>query len=115
MFALRAGARSARLARVPARGMAGGHGPAKEYTGIEKVVRGVLKKDEHLVLGIVGFYATLALLFKMKPSKPAPAAAPIAAAPSTADGDIPSVESPTFSAWIEAPGNADKWFAALAK
>lgn len=52
MFAVRAGARSARVARVPrvqARGMAGhGHESAQQYTGIEKVVRGYLKKDEHV-------------------------------------------------------------------
>ncbi|CAJ1949755.1 unnamed protein product [Cylindrotheca closterium] len=50
--------------QVQRRTMAGG--PAKEWEGIDKVVRGVFPGDHQLALAIMGGYTGLFLIFKMK-------------------------------------------------
>lgn len=60
------------------------------------------------MLAIIGFYATLGLVAKLWPSSkkaPVVAAAPVAAA---STGDVPSIDSPEFDAWISTPGNLEK-------
>jgi len=80
-----------------------GGGPAVEWEGIDKVVRGVFPGDHQLAMAIMGGYTGLFLLFKMKSAitKKAPeekiAAAPAA---SSTDGGVPSIESPEFGEWL---------------
>jgi hypothetical protein len=66
-----------------------------------------------LVIAIMGFWFVVYKGVKalMPDAKPAPASA----AAVTTGGDIPSADSPSFESWIDAPGNAEKWFNNLAK
>ncbi|KAJ0399224.1 hypothetical protein P43SY_001890 [Pythium insidiosum] len=92
--------------RMQTRTMAGHHGPPP--TGFEAKVRAVLPQDYQIVLATLGFYSTIILLFKLKPSKKAveaPAAAPSAAASSS----IPSLFDDEFAEWSKLPGNMDRW------
>mmetsp|Transcript_7472 Transcript_7472/g.11171 ORF Transcript_7472/g.11171 Transcript_7472/m.11171 type:complete len:118 (+) Transcript_7472:78-431(+) len=117
MFALRSLISSKRSAfQNFKRGLAGNHA-VPEYTGIEAKVRKIFVKDEHLVLGIIGFYTIfgmgLKLIFgggdksveedKSHLSK------------SIGGDEIPSADSENFDKWIEVPGNADKWFESFEK
>lgn len=81
----------------------GGHAPAPEWEGIDKVVRGVFPADYQLALAIMGGYAGLFVVVKIggamggkKKEEPAPA--PVASsAPSTG---VPSIESPEFDEFL---------------
>lgn len=59
-------------------------------------------------MAIMAFYATLIFVVKASGSKKAPA---VEATPtvSVIAGDIPSIESPEFDAWVSTPGNLEKW------
>ena len=61
-------------------------------------------------MGIIGFYFSLYLLAKLIPSKKK-VAAPEAAHASTSAGEIPSIDSPEFAAWISADGSIEKLLA----
>ena len=67
-----------------------------------------------LVLGMIGFYATLFGLWKVKASFASPPEVHAVAAVAHG-GDIPSVDSPEFAAWIDAPGNIEIAIASLDK
>ncbi|GMI43432.1 hypothetical protein TrCOL_g4279 [Triparma columacea] len=89
-----------------------------EYEGFEKVVRGVLPKDEHVVAGILGGYFALYLVFKgVSAVGGKKEAAPVvaAAAPASASSAIPSVEDENFGKWIEEPSNLEKIIASIEK
>mmetsp|Transcript_13530 Transcript_13530/g.27630 ORF Transcript_13530/g.27630 Transcript_13530/m.27630 type:complete len:116 (-) Transcript_13530:97-444(-) len=105
-----------RLARASQRRQFGAQAEV-EYEGFEKVVRGVLPKDEHVVAGILGGYFALYLVFKGVSAvggKKDAAPAPVAAAPSTSSA-IPSVEDENFGKWIEEPSNLEKLVASIEK
>ncbi|CAM9482139.1 unnamed protein product [Heterosigma akashiwo] len=79
------------------------------------MVRKFLPKDEHVVLGISGFYLTLYGLSKIGgggKKEEAPAAAPVSIGTST---NIPSIADEKFSEWAEIPGNMEKWVDSLEK
>lgn len=62
-------------------------------------------------MAILGGYFGLFLTYKIvsafgKKKEPVVEAAPAA----SAAGEIPSVDSPAFDAWVSAPGNIDKFF-----
>merc|ERR1712183_107330 len=86
--------------------------------GFDDTVRKYLKKDEHIVLAVLGMYAGIIGLVKIKSSlskKPVPApikAAPVAvAAVGTAESkwgfEFPTMEN--FDAWGENDENWKKW------
>ena len=87
---------------------------AKTKQSFDDTVRKYLKKDEHIVLAVLGVYAGAFGLFKLKSaltSKPVPAPA-AAAAPSTsaigADGFVWPTEA-TFDEWEKHPKNWAKF------
>ncbi|CAN0451105.1 unnamed protein product [Ascophyllum nodosum] len=99
-----------------------GSGAAPKYEGFEAKVRAVMPKDEHLVVGIAGFYVGLYGLFKVvsamfsSPKKKlgeiqAPAAA--ASAP-TSDSEIPT-GGDDFYKWLEGEDNMEKYLATIEK
>lgn len=60
-------------------------------------------------MAIMAFYAALIFVVKASGSKKTPA---VEAAPtvSVVAGEIPSVDSPEFDAWVSTPGNLEKLF-----
>eukprot|EP00559_Dactyliosolen_fragilissimus_P003963 CAMPEP_0184855124 /NCGR_PEP_ID=MMETSP0580-20130426/443_1 /TAXON_ID=1118495 /ORGANISM="Dactyliosolen fragilissimus" /LENGTH=118 /DNA_ID=CAMNT_0027349553 /DNA_START=50 /DNA_END=406 /DNA_ORIENTATION=+ len=84
---------------------------APEWTGIDKVVRGVFPEDYQLAGAIIGGYVGLITIFSLK-SKMSPAPEPVVAAAtpvSPSAGDIPSVDSEAFSTYIENEDNLMRW------
>ncbi|DAZ92576.1 TPA: hypothetical protein N0F65_012806 [Lagenidium giganteum] len=97
-----------KLNAVPSRLMSGGHGHGgPPPTGFEAQVRAVLPQDYQIVLATLGFYSTIILLFKLKPSKKQVEAAPAAA--SSSSSAIPSILDDEFDAWSQIPGNLERW------
>ena len=61
-----------------------------------------------VVMAIMGFYVSLYFVSKaLSGGKKAPVEA-VASAVSVNAGDVPSIESPEFDAWISTPGNLEK-------
>ncbi|CAH0484500.1 hypothetical protein KXD40_007257 [Peronospora effusa] len=88
------------------------HGPAAPEGSLEAKVRHYLPKDYHIVLATLGAYATIIMLFKLKPSKKK--AEEIVATPSSSNSNstltsIPSLFDDEFDEWSKLPGNMDKW------
>mmetsp|Transcript_17056 Transcript_17056/g.24928 ORF Transcript_17056/g.24928 Transcript_17056/m.24928 type:complete len:134 (-) Transcript_17056:138-539(-) len=103
---------------TPARAFGGGHGPPPPTDGIEGMVRKYLPNDEHMALGIMGFYGVAYGLFKLTSGGKKEEEAKVeAAAPSTAAAgdEIPSMADEKFDSWSEIPGNMEKWVASLEK
>eukprot|EP00549_Striatella_unipunctata_P003064 CAMPEP_0118673994 /NCGR_PEP_ID=MMETSP0800-20121206/642_1 /TAXON_ID=210618 ORGANISM="Striatella unipunctata, Strain CCMP2910" /NCGR_SAMPLE_ID=MMETSP0800 /ASSEMBLY_ACC=CAM_ASM_000638 /LENGTH=100 /DNA_ID=CAMNT_0006569141 /DNA_START=91 /DNA_END=393 /DNA_ORIENTATION=- len=74
--------------------MAGGHAPAPEWTGIDKVVRGYFPQDYQLAMAVLGGYFTL-ITISMIPGKKKPVkeeAKPAAPAATTGSSEILSVD-----------------------
>jgi hypothetical protein len=77
--------------------------------------------QQQLALAIMGFYGGLYVVSKvlgaLTGGKKVPAITAHAAAHghSTSTGDIPSVDSPAFANWLEAPGNVEKFFESASK
>lgn len=91
----------------------GGHAPAPEWTGIDKVVRGYFPEDPQLAAAILGGYFGLFVLYKIKSAisgAPVEEAAPaVAAAPAPSSiGAIPDVDSEEFGAFLESEENVMK-------
>jgi hypothetical protein len=79
-------------------------------------VRKYLPEDHHIVLGTLGAYAGLFLLFKLTRGKPKKVVEEeVHAAPVSAKDDIPSVLSEKFDKWSTQPGNMAKWEKSLEK
>lgn len=60
------------------------------------------------MLATLGFYSTIILLFKLKPSSKA-VEAPAAASTSSVTSAIPSLFDDEFDAWSQLPGNLERW------
>merc|ERR1712039_806843 len=86
-------------------------------SGIDATVRKYLKKDEHIVLAVLGLYASVIGLVKIKSAlskKPVPEAKPAAVVTATAGTaeskwgfEFPTLEN--FDAWGENEDNWKKW------
>jgi len=100
-------ARFNNVAKVPKRNMGGGEAPVPTE-GVEGAIRKVLPKNEHVALAIIGGYFSLYLLSSLMSGKKKEVPAAAAASGSTADGEIPSVDSPEFSTWLATDGNIEK-------
>ncbi|CAI5724606.1 unnamed protein product [Peronospora destructor] len=87
------------------------HGPAAPEGSLEAKVRHYLPKDYHIVLATLGAYATLIMLFKLKPAKKkAEEIVTSSSATSTSTStSIPSLFDDEFDEWSKLPGNMDKW------
>eukprot|EP01040_Poterioochromonas_malhamensis_P024402 gene24402-30172_t len=95
------------VAKQSVRRMGGHHAPPPT-DGIEGAIRKVLPHDEQVVMAIMGFYVSLYFVSKaLSGGKKAPVEA-VASAVSVNAGDVPSIESPEFDAWISTPGNLEK-------
>eukprot|EP00980_Cylindrotheca_fusiformis_P019006 scaffold6374_cov121-Cylindrotheca_fusiformis.AAC.7 len=85
------------------RGMAAA--PAPEWEGIDKVVRDVFPKDHQLALAIMGGYAGLYVLVKIKSlisgGKKEEAAPASSGAAVDASTGIPPIDSPEFDKYLE--------------
>lgn len=109
MFARQALSAARRAARpiVQKRAMGGPAAPVPTE-GFEGAIRKVLPKNEHVALAIIGGYFSLYLISKAFSGgkKEAPAAA--ASGSASANGEIPSSDSPAFSDWLNVDGNIEK-------
>ncbi|TMW67110.1 hypothetical protein Poli38472_012226 [Pythium oligandrum] len=103
-----AAAAKPRANNMQTRLMSGGHGHGgPPPTGFEAKVRAVLPQDYQIVLATLGIYSSIILLFKLKPSKAAPAVeAPAATSASSA---VPSLFDDEFDQWSKVPGNMQRW------
>ncbi|GKY98775.1 hypothetical protein MPSEU_000833700 [Mayamaea pseudoterrestris] len=86
--------------------LGGHHGPPPEWTGIDKVVRGVFPQDYQLAIAILGGYVGLAVVGKLmsggKKKEEPVAAAPASPSFSTSSSNaIPSIESDDFAKYLE--------------
>eukprot|EP01040_Poterioochromonas_malhamensis_P010056 gene10056-10930_t len=90
--------------------MGGGHHHAPPQGGLDGVVRKYLPEDQHVVLGIAGFYVSLYLLSKLIFGGKKKDEQTVAAVVKTADGEIPAVDSAEFGDWLSADGNLEKLF-----
>uniref|UniRef100_A0A7S2R1X0 Uncharacterized protein n=1 Tax=Eucampia antarctica TaxID=49252 RepID=A0A7S2R1X0_9STRA len=120
MIAIQATARRSAVVAVrhQQRRQMGGHAPAPEWTGIDKVVRGYFPQDHQLAGAILGGYGVVIALgmLKSKLSSSDEEPAPVVVAPVAAiTGDIPSVESAEFDTFIENESNLMKWVDSLEK
>ncbi|KAL3935266.1 MAG: hypothetical protein SGBAC_009183 [Bacillariaceae sp.] len=81
-----------------------GGGPAKEWEGIDKVVRGVFPGDHQLALAIMGGYGGLYMLVKMKSamsgSKEEEKPAVVSSGADTGAG-IPAIGTPEFDKFLD--------------
>uniref|UniRef100_A0A7R9W4Z7 Uncharacterized protein n=1 Tax=Pseudictyota dubia TaxID=2749911 RepID=A0A7R9W4Z7_9STRA len=121
--------RAARTAAVQSqRRNMGGHAPAPEWTGIDKVVRDVFPQDYQLAGAILGGYGTLIALATIKSKmSSSPEPEPVAAASSSvgAQDDIPPavdsadfegfVESDAFTKFLDSEESIMKWVDTLDK
>ncbi|KAG7362734.1 hypothetical protein IV203_026094 [Nitzschia inconspicua] len=84
-----------------------GHGPAPEWEGIDKVVRGTFPHDHQLAMAIMGGYSALFVLYKIKstvskPKQGEPAVTPAAMAGEAPPGQgMPAIDSPEFGSFLE--------------
>lgn len=60
------------------------------------------------MFGVLGFYTSLFLLYKLTKSKKVEAPAAVVAVPATSGDEVPSIESPEFEQWLVTPGNLEK-------
>jgi hypothetical protein len=91
---------------------------AVEYTGFEAKVRHYLPEDHHVVMGILGMYASLFVVVKigLKMRTPKPVLAAVAVVAQSGGGFvIPSPEDPGFEAFIADEANVDKCVALWSK
>jgi hypothetical protein len=64
------------------------------------------------VLGILGLYTSLYFVSKLASGKKkAVENAESTTSTASADGAVPSIDSPEFDSWISTPGNVEKLFA----
>mmetsp|Transcript_33750 Transcript_33750/g.81836 ORF Transcript_33750/g.81836 Transcript_33750/m.81836 type:complete len:129 (-) Transcript_33750:93-479(-) len=81
-----------------------GGGPAKEWEGIDKVVRGVFPGDHQLAVAIMGGYAGLYLVVKMgsamggKKEEEKPV---VASSGADAGAGIPAIGTPEFDKFLD--------------
>jgi hypothetical protein len=76
-----------------------------------------LPEDHHVVLGTLGVYAGLLLLFRLTRSKAKPAVQDDGhhVVAKESKEDIPSMLSEKFDKWSKQPGNMAKWEKSLDK
>eukprot|EP00529_Nitzschia_sp_RCC80_P034679 CAMPEP_0113486466 /NCGR_PEP_ID=MMETSP0014_2-20120614/25011_1 /TAXON_ID=2857 /ORGANISM="Nitzschia sp." /LENGTH=123 /DNA_ID=CAMNT_0000380139 /DNA_START=192 /DNA_END=563 /DNA_ORIENTATION=+ /assembly_acc=CAM_ASM_000159 len=101
----------------------GGHAPAPEWEGIDKVVRGVFPGDHQMAMAIMGGYLGLYFIFSIKSAMtkktPEPAVTPAAIAGDAKPGSgMPSVDSPEFADYVDSPAfhkeiESNEYWAAL--
>ena len=89
----------------------GGHGKV-EYTGIEASVRKIFPEDHQVVLANFGAFFGIYCLYKLatigkKPAEAEPA--PVVAAASASDSEVPSIFDESFEEWAKVPGNLEKY------
>mmetsp|Transcript_14867 Transcript_14867/g.16818 ORF Transcript_14867/g.16818 Transcript_14867/m.16818 type:complete len:139 (+) Transcript_14867:123-539(+) len=87
--------------------------PPGGYTGMEKVVRGVLPEDYQIVIAFGSIEFGLIFLLTRGGDSEAEPAAPVATSDASASADIPSILSDEFEEWSKVPGNLEKWEASL--
>ena len=105
-----AAAAKPRAQNLQTRLMSGGHGHGgPPPTGFEAKVRAVLPKDYQIVLATLGFYSTVILLFKLKPSKKAVEAPVVAAPAASGSSAVPSLLDDEWAEWSKLPGNYERW------
>ncbi|CAI5741565.1 unnamed protein product [Hyaloperonospora brassicae] len=107
--------------RAPAPSRLMSQGPPPPEGSLEAKVRHYLPKDYHIVLATLGAYATLIMLFKLKPSSKKKEVEEhvggtctdwlvVAASNVTSNStSIPSLFDDEFDEWSKLPGNLDKW------
>ncbi|CAI5741567.1 unnamed protein product [Hyaloperonospora brassicae] len=97
--------------RAPAPSRLMSQGPPPPEGSLEAKVRHYLPKDYHIVLATLGAYATLIMLFKLKPSsKKKEVEEHVGASNVTSNStSIPSLFDDEFDEWSKLPGNLDKW------
>ena len=62
-------------------------------------------------MAVLSFYFSLFTIAILWPSKKKVAVAVVEHHAKTSSSEIPSIDSPEFSKWIETPGNVDRLFA----
>jgi len=83
---------------------------AREYHGMEKVVRQYLPEDHHIVLANFASWIVIYGLYKVtRPSKSAEEPEPVVASTTTSDTEVPSIADEGFEEWAKIPGNLEKW------
>ena len=110
-FAIRKTARNVTKVAVPKRNM-GGHAKGPPPEGFEGTIRKYFPEDHHVALVIIGGYFSLYLFSKLifgGKKKAAPAAVTANASSSSADGEVPSVDSAAFGDWLAKDGNIEKY------
>lgn len=90
--------------------MGGGHHAPPPEGGLDGMVRKYLPHNEHVALGILGFYGSLYLFSKLLFGGKKKAIE----APAVSSGDeIPSADSPAFGDWLGQEGSVEKLLGSL--
>merc|ERR1712080_767160 len=89
--------------------------PTPEWTGIDKIVRGVFPEDYQLCGAIIGGYSTMIAFFALKSKLNKKIEERNVHSVESTDNDHPSIDSPEFVTFIENEANLNKWIQSWGK